>query len=217
MVKKLIILISTLALLITPGVVSAENYDTTTTSTKEVAQNPRMMTQENLATIKEERKAAKDEFRAKLATIKDERKKMIVERIDAKIATANANLTQKMTRALTRMSGFLERAKVRSTTLKSEGKDTAALDAAISAAETAITSATTAITEQQGKTYTASITDETTLKNNIGQIISTFRLDIQSVHKLVVAAKQSIAKVIVELAKFGGIDKTATNSATINN
>jgi len=215
--KVLIVLISTLAILVTPQVVLAEDSMTTTNETQKLkVSRPVDAMKSERQDLLQQKQALMADFRTKLAGIKDTKKKMIVERIDGRIASANAALTNKMTRALEKMSGFLERAKTRSTTFKSEGKDTTALDAAITAAENAITAAKAAIDEQKAKTYTAQISDETTLRNTIGTTVSLFRTDISAVHKLVVSAKQALSVVIREMAKLGGVDKTATNSATIN-
>lgn len=218
MLKKYIVLISTLALLITPHIAQAETYNTVAGS-----QSAKQLLKTNLQTLKDERqtivdtkKALMQEFRLKIAAIKDQRKKLLVERIDNRIATANANLTTKMDRALDRMSGFLETIKTRGAARKATGADTTALDAAIANAEIAITNARTAVETQKTKTYTASISGDSTLKSTIGQMVSGFRLDIQAVHKLVVDARQAVMKALSELAKLGGVGNTATGAAGLN-
>lgn len=161
-------------------------------------------------------KAKLEEFKQRIAQIRDERKKAIVEKINSKIQNANTRLTNKMNKALDKLAQILNGIKEKAEALKAAGEDTAILDNAIAAAETAIIDARTAVTAQAGKVYSVNITDEANLRNTIGQMVSQFRLDIQAVHKLVVNAKQAVAKAISELAKLGGVGNLrATDSSTL--
>ncbi len=155
------------------------------------------------------------EFKSQISLIRDERKKMIVEKIDNDILASNSKLTDKMSQALAKMSIILDKLKIKSTALKTEGKDTSALDAAITAAQTAIDNAKTSVAAQSQKQYSATITDDITLKNVIGQMVSGFRLDIMTVHKQVSDAKASVAAAIAQAAKLMGSPTTATGSAII--
>lgn len=154
-------------------------------------------------------------FRAQIKTIKDVRKQILTERISDKVASSNARLTGKMDKALDHLTDILNRVKNRAADFKAQGKDTTALDQAISAAEAAIAAAQAAVDTQAAKEYTATIVDEPTLRNTIGQMVSGFRLDLQAVHKLVVDAKQAVQKAIMEAAKLRGENNTATGSANI--
>ena len=168
-----------------------------------------------VAETKSEFKDKMNAFRAQIKTIRDERKQILTERIADKIASSNARLTNRMDKALDHLTNILNRVKTRAADYKAQGKDTTALDAAISAAEAAIAEAKNAVNAQSSKEYTANITDESTLRNTIGQMVSGFRLDIQAVHKLVIAAKQAVQKAIMEAAKLRGENNTATGSASI--
>lgn len=162
-------------------------------------------------------KAKMEEFKQRIAQIRDERKKAIVEKINSKIQNANTRLTNKMTEALSKLAQILNGIREKAEALKAAGEDTAALDNAIAAAETAIIDAHAAVNAQVGKVYSANIiTDEANLKNTIGRMVSQFRLDVQSVHKKVIEAKQAVQKAISELAKLGGVGNLrATNSGTL--
>lgn len=154
------------------------------------------------------------EFKQRISEIKDQRKRVITERIDNKIVNANARMTNKMTETLNKLNRILDSIQERAGNLSSAGHDTTALNNAIAQAQTAIAEAQSAVDAQAAKEYTATITDEATLRNAIGQMVSGFRLDIQGVHKKVVDAKQAVMKAISELAKLRG-ERTATESANI--
>ena len=191
---------------------------TATSTPQTIKDRLRTIKEERQAFVAETREQVKEKmeaFRAQIKTIRDERKQILTERIADKIASSNARLTNRMDKALNHLTDILNRVKNRSAAFKAGGKDTAALDQAISAAEAAIAEAKNAVEAQGAKEYTANITDESTLRNTIGQMVSGFRLDIQAVHKLVVAAKQAVQKAIMEAAKLRGEDNTATGSANI--
>lgn len=157
---------------------------------------------------------AREAYKQKLLTIKDERKKMQVEKIDARIANTNKNLTNKMTESLNRLNKIMEKLAKRAQILKSEGKDIGLYETAAANAQTAITNATTAVSTQAAKTYNITITSETLLKTNVGSTISLFRTDISATHKLIITAKQAVMKTATELAKLKEKNNSASNSAT---
>ena len=211
--KKIAILIILIATLYSSPAFAQNSTATSTPRTK--AQDLKEERKDNRQEMKDEKIEKMNAFKAQIKELKDLRKQGLVEKINEKIANSNKRLTDKMGSALNNLTSILERVKNRSAAYKVEGKDTAALDSAISSAETAVTTALTAVATQANKEYTATITDETTLKNTIGQMVSQFRKDIQSVHKLVVDARQAVAKAIAEAAKLRGEEKTATGSANM--
>ena len=193
----------------------AQTATSTPQTLKDRIKNLKEERQEFIKETRGQMKEKMEAFKAQIRTIKDERKQILTERIADKTASSNARLTNKMDKALDHLTDILNRVKNRAADFKAQGKDTTALDQAISAAEAAIAEAKNAVDAQGAKEYTANITDESTLRNTIGQMVSGFRLDIQAVHKLVVAAKQAVQKAIMEAAKLRGEDNTATGSANI--
>ena len=137
--------------------------------------------------IKEETKlmiaAKRDEFKARMQIIKDEKKKMLIERIDAKLFAVNKKHTARFSEVLDRIQRFLDK-------IKQSTTDTKILDDA--AAQTVIDTAKAAVEAQAAKTYTMSITDDSTLKLNAGTTVSQLRQDLMAVHKLVIDAKQAV-------------------------
>lgn len=226
MKKYFVFLFLFASLLIVPISVSAQNEETTTEviETTEEASPRRPLNadlfqaRKNLSDIKnevktkrmeakEEMKIARDDFKLKLQSISDTRKKNVVERIDTRLNNANQKHTDKMAKNLDTLSSILERVSTKAATLKSEGKDTTAVDAAIVNAQTAITTAQTAVTAQAGKDYILTITDETTLGQTISPVVTQFRTDITAAHQTVIAARLAVT----EAAK---VQKAAMETAT---
>lgn len=220
MLKKILILIASVLIFAPQTVFALDNTATSTPSTvittRPLLQTVTQRSEQQLPNTKPEILTKLQDFREKIKTIRDTRKKQLVLRIDDRIATSNANLTNKMSEALKRMSFFLTNLATKSSALKASGKDTTALDAAIANAQTAITTAQAAVDTQKAKTYTAEITDDSLLKGAIGQMVSGFRLDIMATYKTVIDAKQAVMKAVSELAQLNGVgDLNASKSANI--
>ena len=193
----------------------AQTATSTPQTLKDRIKNLKEERQEFIKETRGQMKEKMEAFKAQIRTIKDERKQILTERIADKTASSNARLTNKMDKALDHLTDILNRVKEKAVGFKAQGKDATALDAAISAAESAIATAQAAVDAQAAKEYTANITDEPTLRNTIGQMVSQFRQDIKASHKLLVDAKQAVQKAIMEAAKLKGEENTATDSANI--
>lgn len=184
-------------------------------SSKTIAQtatNSASGLKERMQLLQADKKAAisakREEFKLRLQAIKDQRKKLLMERIDAKIAEVNKNQTDRYTEALNKLQSFLDKFNKSAT---EAGKLSDVL-ADITAAQTAIDTARTAVDAQAANTYAITITDDLTLKVNAGKIMSQFRLDLVAVHKLVVDAKQAVQKLNTD-RKLIKKEKEATESA----
>lgn len=203
---------------------------------RQALENLRSEQKEKIQNLQEEMRAKREEamerykaqralFEQKIQTIKDERRKEIVERVDSRILERNTKYTNRMSEILEKLKAILKRVSEKGAVLKSEGKDTSALDRAIASANTAISDAEAAVVAQAGKEYVITIGTETTLKTTVGSVVSTFRSDISAVHKTVIAAKQAVMKAAMELAKLRGekveeptvTTTPSTGSATIVN
>ena len=148
--------------------------------------------------------AKRDEFKLKLQTIKDKRKQALVERIDARIAEINKNQTLRFIQTLYTIQTFLNK-------VGQSATGTATL-VNITAAQAAIYTAKTAVAAQAAKSYVITITDDSTLKINVGTTVSQFRQDLVTVYKLVVDAKQAVQKLYTNKEI---IKKEATGSAKL--
>lgn len=189
MTRKLLFVLFPLLLLI---FVSGVNAQTATDSAAKLKQQLQFLQEQKKAAVskaKEEAKALiqakRDEFKIKLQAIKDQKKKTLALRIDAKLARVNENQTAKYTKVLVRLQGFLDK-------IKSE-TDTQVL-ADVTLAQTAIDTAKAAVEAQSAKSYTMTITDDSTLKLNAGTAVSQLRLDLMAIYKQVLDAKQAVQK-----------------------
>ncbi|OGH16632.1 MAG: hypothetical protein A3C30_04355 [Candidatus Levybacteria bacterium RIFCSPHIGHO2_02_FULL_40_18] len=212
---KFLVLIIFIAVIFNPKTIGAQTATSSPQTTRDRLINLKEDRREFVQDTREQMKEKMEAFKSQIRAIKDTRKQLLTERIADKVASANARLTNKMDKALDHLTDILNRVTEKAAAFKAQGKDTTALDAAITTAANAITTAKNAVDAQKSKEYTANITDESTLRNTIGQMVSQFRLDIQAVHKLIVDAKQAVMKAIMEAAKLRGEDNTATGSANI--
>ncbi len=199
---------------------------------EQAMQQERMMAKENRqemrasmeATIKHMRenaqiqfKAQREAFQEKVATIRDERKKQLVVNIATRMTTVNTNRTNQMSQNLEKLSSILTNIKNRAATAKTNGKDTTAVDTAVTNAESAIANAQSAVATQAGKEYviTLTATGEATLRNEVFTTTKQLQSDITTVYNLMVAAKQAVMQAYMALTKVIGtpVVKTSTTSA----
>lgn len=162
-------------------------------------------TKESVKMLLEKRKTANEENRLelkeKLQVIKDERKQELVLKIEEKITNINSRRTENMSEAITKLQTILNSIKGKTTALKTNGTNTASVDTAITEAETALAKASTDVQAQAQKSYTITVTDETTLKQNVGSTIKQLTEDLRNTYKSVIAAKQAVQKAARELKK----------------
>jgi chromosome segregation ATPase len=122
-----------------------------------------------------------------------------------------------MTEALSRLTGVLQKLQTKVDTAKTEGQDVAAAQSAIDAAQKAIEDAQTAVATQASKNYTANVTDETTVKKELSDVINAFRTDMQTTEKSIRSARDSVrdaARAVYKL-KITINEPAATPSASI--
>ncbi len=187
MTRKLFFLALPFFLFIFVAIVNAQD---TATSSPQTKTNPGTKLKQQIQFLQEQKKAAvekiRDEFKTKIQTIKDQRKKNLLERIDAKISRINKKTTDRFQEILVRLQNFLDKT-------SQSTKDEKIL-ASVKIAQDAIDKASSAVASQAEKVYTANITDEASLRLNVGTTVSQFRQDLTGVHKTVVDAKQAVQK-----------------------
>src|SRR3989344_3615978 len=165
-------------------VTSSANAITTATSASDLKTERKNAIAQVKERTKAEIEALKVQFRERLNTIKDTRKKAVVQKINDDIAVKNKKHTDKFNEVLARLQAFLNK-------ISLEAKDSKTLSD-IKSAQAKIDAAKSAVASQATKEYTIEITDETTLRNDVGATISQFRVDLKQVHKVVVDAKQAV-------------------------
>ncbi|OGH20612.1 MAG: hypothetical protein A3D74_04365 [Candidatus Levybacteria bacterium RIFCSPHIGHO2_02_FULL_37_13] len=149
--------------------------------------------------------AKKDEFKLRLQTIRDQKKKLIVEKLDTKLATVNRNAVARFTSVLEKLQAILNRI---------IGKaNTPSFNAATASAQLAINNATAIVASQSAMVYVIQIASEFALKTNVGSSASELRLDLRDARKAIVDAKQAVMNAVKELAKDRKNGSSATGSA----
>lgn len=183
-----------------------------------VALSVNAQTNEKRQEIRKNIKEEREEFRQRLQTIRDQKKKLVVEKIDQKIANANKKSTTRFTGVLEKLQLVLDKFSQRAVIIKAKGGNTAQVDEAIKIAQNAIDKAKAQVASQAAKEYTIQIGAESTLRLSVGATVSQFRKDLRDVHKTVIDAKQAVQNVGKEmnLLKAGGVinrDNPATQSS----
>lgn len=219
MTRKLLVLIFPLLFLVFVTTVSAQNLSTTGSAQTPTSTNPNLKLKNQVQLLEQQKKAAimkvreeakvkiqakREEFKTRIQTIKDQKKKVLVERIDAKLAETNRKFTAKFSDILVRLQEFLDKIKQRTADAK--------VLADVAIAQTAIDAAIAAVDEQAAKAYTMDVADETSLRLNAKTVVSQLRQDLSAVHKLVVDAKQAVQKLNQDREL---IKKEATKSAEL--
>lgn len=166
-----------------PSFVNAQIL-TSTNSASSLKQRIKDIVQIKSEETKQTLKLKRDEFKAGIQTIKDQRKKLLVERIDTKIAELNKKSTDGFSEVLAGLQTFIDKI--------SQSTNDEKVLADIKVAQTAIDTAVVAVASQSAKTYTIQITTEQNLRINVGTTMSQFRQDLMATHKLVVDAKQAV-------------------------
>lgn len=146
--------------------------------------------------------AQHDAFKAKVAELKDQKKQTTVTNVTDRFATINTKQTDRMSQSLIKLSTILDKLSSRAATLKTSGKDTSAVDADIATAKKAITTAQTAVSAQAAKQYVPTVTDDTTLRENVKATFTQMKNDLETTHKTVKAAKEAVLTVAKDIAKL---------------
>lgn len=216
MTRKLLAL---LFLLLIVALSPSANAQNATTGSAQTAVDAASRLKEQMKLLQDQKKAAasqiksetkamiqakRNEFKTRIQTIKDQKKKTLVERIDMKLAEVNKKHTSKFSETINKLQGLLDKIKQ------------VAIDPNTSTntltAQAAIDSAKAAIDIQAAKTYTMTIGDDTTLKENAGTTVSRLRQDLSDLYKLVIDAKQVVQKLNTDRNL---IRKEATGSANL--
>lgn len=159
---------------------------------KEKREEIEMTIQKQREEAKEKFEMQREEFKTKILEIKDQRTKEVVERVDGRLNTVNANRTAALTKHLDRMSSILVRIENRVAKKRSDGVDTSAVDKAVVEAQSAIDTAKEAVTSQASKEYIVTITDETKLKIDVKSAFDQFKSDMEATLLTIKQAKEAL-------------------------
>jgi len=152
--------------------------------------------------LREEIKNRVTEFRTKLLALKDARKKTTVENINTRMCKINVNQMGVLKDHLDRIAVVIDRVEERSAVLKSEGKDTAVIEAAIVKARKAVADGGEAVDAQGQKECVIAISgSDTTVGAEVRNSISKLEAEIKAVRVKVQAARQAATQAVKTLAQ----------------
>jgi len=158
---------------------------------------------------KSEMAVKKAEFEEQLQTLKDETKKQIAEKISERLTTSNTNATNRMFEIIDKLNEIMLRIEAKVTDAKINGINTTVQEEGIQNAKLAIQGASDAITEQAAKEYIITVGDDTTLRNDVGTVVSQQKQDLRTTYELVRSARQAVRQVAKSLKD---LLKTTMNS-----
>jgi len=158
---------------------------------------------------KSEMAVKKAKFEEQLQTLKDETKKQIAEKISERLTTSNTNATNRMFEIIDKLNEIMLRIEAKVTDAKTNGIDTTVQEEGIQNAKLAIQGASDAITEQAAKEYIITVGDDTTLRNDVGTVVSQQKQDLRTTYELVRSARQAVRQVAKSLKD---LIKTTMNS-----
>lgn len=137
----------------------------------------------------------------------------LANQITQKLVKLNQQRTTTMTEHLTKMTKLLDKIELR---LNTATGDTTATKLALKSARQVIIEAQTAVTAQADKVYPVDLTDETKIRTTAQEAIKGFKVDMQTAHTKIVAARQSIDEVLKALAKVKGEKRGQPSLAPTN-
>jgi len=153
------------------------------------------------STLKEKR----DNFTEKIKTIRDERKKQLTEKIDNRMSTVNKNQTNRMLKALEKLTEHVNKLEERVAKAKEKGINVLTVETLITTAKTAISDALIIVEEQAAKDYVFTITNEKNLGQSVKASYDALSQDLKKVQELLVNAKEAVVaayKAVTELVKI---------------
>lgn len=166
--------------------------------------------QPTVAARREEIIQHREEIKAQFQVRLEEQKTKIVERIQESLNRKNERWMMHFQNVLARLSDILGRISTRVDTLKEQGEDVSAVEAAIATASTAIADATTAVSVQAEKIYQITVTDESTVREDVSQVAAQLREDLRTVRELVQSARETVRAALRELFAVYSLTSTPT-------
>lgn len=184
---------------------------TTPAQTKEQLQNAIGAKREALKTLIDAQKA---DLKTKLQTIKDARKRQVVEKINEEIQNLNTRRTDHYSDVLNKLSAAVGRIGTRADNAAGRGLDVSSVRTDLDAAKAAIKAAQDAILVQAGKVYTITVTNDATLKSNVGATRQALYNDLKALNEKVRAAYDAVHKAATDLAQIPKVDDDHNHEAT---
>lgn len=155
-------------------------------------------------------KEKRAELKEKMAAIKDEKKKKLAEQIDNRMSTVNKNQTNRMIKALERLTEHLNKLEGRVIETEENATDVLNIEALIKTAKTAISDSMAIVEEQAAKDYVFTIIDEKNLGQSIKASYDLLSKDLKKAQESLVKAKEAVVAVYKAVLSLEKITPTPT-------
>jgi hypothetical protein len=180
---------------------------------KEMLQVQKEERKTKMEQVRESFKEKRAEFKEKIETIKDERKKQLTEKIDNRMTTVNKNQTDRMLKALERLTEHVNKLEERIIKTEENSAEVSAIEKLIETAKTAISDAMAIVEEQAAKDYAFTITDEANLGQSIKASYDVLSSDLKKAQESLVKAKEAVVAVYKAVLSLEKITPTPTVTA----
>ena len=155
-----------------------------------------------IAALQEKQASKTAALKAKLQAFKDQKKAEIADRVNTNLNKINQNQTAQMEKNLSNISTILDRLEARVNKGAPDIKDPDAAKAAIASARNNIATTSAAVQAQAEKDYTIQVSSEGRIRVDAKTQRDKLHVDLLTLRKKVVDAKQSVANAI-RVAKSG--------------
>lgn len=164
------------------------------------AQTPQTRIEERRASVS----ARREEMRTRLQAVRDEKKLQLLERIEEKFAQINRRRTDHFLKVLDRLREILAKIQSRADRAEANGKNVSGVDAAIAKATAAIDAAEAAVNTQAENVYEITVSQESTVRNDVGVLMKKLQEDLRATRDWVQKARTAVFDSVQALVRVVG-------------
>lgn len=135
----------------------------------------------------------------KIKNFKDEKKKTVAERVDLRLEEINKIQTDHFVAVLDQIEKVLGSIEIQADKMQANGQDVSKVRTAIDSAAKAIADARTAVVVQSKKTYTPTITSETTVQADLKKARESLNSDLKAVREVIKKSHEAVVSSLHEL------------------
>jgi len=157
---------------------------------------------QNRDAIKQEIEKNREALKLKIKNFKDEKKKVISERVDLRLEEINKVQTDHFVSVLDQIEKVLGNIETQADKVQAKGQDVSNVRTAIDSATQVIADARSAVSAQAQKTYTPTITSETTVRADLKEAREALNSDLKAVRKLIKKSHEAVVASLQELRKI---------------
>lgn len=167
----------------------------------EIREEHQAQMQEVREAVREAIQAKKEEFKEKLALLKDERKRLIVERLEQRMAAINENRTDHFSKVLARLEEVLVKIEI-----LIGSSPSAEVSQALAEAKEALARARAAVNTQAAKEYIFDVSDEEAIHQEAAAAFGALRTDLTDTKVEVQAAKFAVMALWAKVKVAQGVN-----------